>query len=42
MPKKKLSLKEIMKIISTKPEEVTFKIVSENESKQLISPLIYK
>ena len=40
MPKKKLSPKQILKIISTKPEEITFKIVSEKEIKKIMSPLI--
>lgn len=40
MSKKKLSLKQIMKQIDSKPEEVTFKILSENEIKKIMSPLI--
>ena len=40
MSKKKISLKQIMKIISTKPEEITFKFVSEKEIEKIMSPLI--
>ena len=40
MPKKKLSAKQIMKLIDSKPDEITFKIVSEKEIKKIMSPLI--
>jgi hypothetical protein len=40
MPKKKLSLKQIMKLIESKPEEITFNIISEKEMEKIMSPLI--